>query len=430
MGKSNRALMGKSLTEISDASGISISYLSLIVNNKRKANKVTLARIGAVLNLSIEEVQVLINQQFGSSLKNGESPTPNDILIEQTLVALEHFNIQTINRLRANVLTLKPSEFILKTFYLLWVEGIIAARKNQFEEALRLLNKAQKFKAKTTMEKRMLAKIYGGLGSVYIALGNHKMSLNYFKKSLRLWNNGNDASLVYLNLGTLFRRMNRYSDAIRAYNLSLEMGFSYVNTLAYSGLGKIYLDLNNMETARQILLKGYVHSKKIEDKWGYQDLLCNLGIYYKKSGRLKRAEFIFNRGLKYALKLEATRMKDFIQLELAEVFLLQDKKEKASEIFNQVIQGVSMTGDLLLLGTSYLLCAKKCIAAFKEEKAFQYLQKSYQALSRMDAPVEILECCELLLQYHSRKHNITQVEFIKNEIKKLKNEKQKSKAVE
>lgn len=425
MAKINSVILGKSITEIADESGISLSYLSLILSGKRRnVSKAILARIGSILNMSIEEVQDLINQQIKPStplIAKSVRNIKQQEIIKKTLTLLEHFDIKELKLLRNKVQELNPLDFELKEYYLFWIDGILATRNNQFKEALKFLDQAHNFKPITSNEKRMLARIYGGLGSIYIALSDHKMALRMLKKSLHIWCKENEAALVYLNLGTLYRRTHKYPSAIKAYVLSLDIGHSYFRTLAYSGLGQIYIDLNDMPSARSILLEGYIYSKRNTDKWGCQDLFCNLGHYYKLMGQLRRAEFILNKGLKYAQELKAIRAKDFILLELAEVYLLQNKRGKATQFFDEVIHGISITGDLLLLGTSFLSFAKKYLATFHYDEALQYLHKSYRALSSLGPTVEMLDCCKLLLQCHSRKHNSAQVQFYRNEILKIKN---------
>lgn len=416
--------MGKSLTEISDASGISISYLSLILSGKRdNVSIATFSRIGLALDLSIEEVQLLLSQQIKRCTPIKANPNRSNIeqqeIIKLTLILLENFDIKELKLLKKKAQELSSLDFELKEYYLFWIDGILATRNNQFEEALKFLDHAHNFKAVTSDEKRMLARIYGGLGSIYIALSDHKMALRMFKKSLHVWGKGNEAALVYLNLGTLYRRTRKYPSAIRAYMISLDSGHGYFKTLAYSGLGQIYIDLNDMPAVRSILLEGYAYSKKNTDKWGCQDLFCNLGQYYKLIGQLQRAEFILNKGLKYAQELSATRANDFIRLELAEVYLLQNRREQADRIFDELYRGVSQTGDLLLLGSTFLLCAKKYISTFDYDEALQYLTKSYKALSKLGLTEEMMECCTLLLKCHSRKHNSAEVQFYRDEIRRI-----------
>jgi tetratricopeptide (TPR) repeat protein len=427
LGKSNTALMGKSLTEISEATGISVSYLSLILNGKRKnVSLAVLTRIGEALGISIEETRLLISQQIKSTLpkkaKTIRSSIEQEEIIEKTLAVLEkNLDNQELNQLKSRAQKRSLSDFPLKESYLLWIDGFLAWKNNQYQEALNLMAQGCNFKAITSNEKRMLARIYGGLGGIYIGLSDYKMSLKMLKKSLNIWSKGNEAAVAYLNLGTLYRRKRKYSSAIRAYTFSRNLGQSYVKTQAYSGLGQIYMDLNNMPLARSVLLEGYVFCKKNTEKWGCQDLFCNLGEYYKSIGRLQRAEFILKKGLKYAQKFNAARAKDFIRLEIAEVHLLQNRGEKAVHIFNEMSAEVSQSGDLLLLGSTLLRCAKKYLSTFYYEEALQYLNKSYMALSGIGPTSEILESCKLLLEYHLRKHNSAEVQFYKDEIRKIKN---------
>lgn len=418
--------MGKSLIEISEATGISLSYLSLILSGKRKNISLSmLSRIGAALDLSIEETRLFISQQIKPTLpkkaKTIRTSIEQEEIIEQTLAVLEqNFDIEKLDQLKIRVKEKNASEFQLKECYLLWIDGILATRNNLYQEAFKFLDQARNFKAVTFSEKRMLARICGGIGSTYLALSEYKLAVKMFKKSLHLWSKGNQAALIYLNLGTLYRRTRKYSNAIRAYILCRDLGEGYFKTLAYSGLGQVYIDLNNMPSARSILLEGYVYSRKNTDKWGCQDLFCNLGEYYKCIGKLQRAEFMLNKGLKYASELNASRAKHFIRLEIAEVHLLQNRGGDAVQIFNELNREVSQTGDLLLLGSTFLLCAKKYLITFHYDEALQYLNKSFIALSSLGPTVEKLECYKLLLECHSRKHNGAEVQFYKDEIPKIK----------
>lgn len=424
------------LHEIAERSGISVGYLSLIFSGKRKNVRLSvLTRLGFALNLSVEEIKQWIpvspeKDQLAEQVGMGKIqrgtrkgiPKAKDNglqdLILRTIKSLEEFDPLHLNELKSEAEKLSL-ELPLKYKLIDWIEGILAAQNNQFSQALNHLMRARSFKPTKIQEKRMLAKIYGGMGSCYTALGDHKMAFKMFTKSLNIWGNGAEAALVYLNMGTLYRRCRQYRYSRQSYLQAIEMGSDFIRIMAYSGLGQICIDQNDLGSARTFLLRGYQLTRQQPEMWGVPELYCNLGIVYKLSLRYNKARFILYKGRLLAERLGTVRIKYYILLELEEVLLLLLQRDEANSVFSQLEKELSAEGDLLLLGKILLSSAQKLWDS-SWELALDCLLRSYRTLGQIGPSAEWLRCCQLLADYFSNKGTPQMSDFYQDEVKRIK----------
>lgn len=420
------------LKEISQKSGISVGYLSLIFNGKRtKVSLSVLTRLGFTLNLSIDEVRRLIEKSSEQARKRNklEEAAEQKLnqstqeerlkgLIQRTIQCLEHFDPLQLENIKREVES-DLEELPLKYRLVKWIEGIQAARNNQFTTALDFLMEARMIRATKPYEKRMLAKIYGGMGSCYTALGDRKMAFKMFTKSLNIWGRGHDAGLVYLNMGTLYRRCHQYSRAKQAYLQAIEMGSLFIQFMAYSGLGQVALDQKKLDEARVILLKGYLISKKHPYTWGVPELYCNLGILYKLTSKYNLAQKVLSRAEQVAVEMGAIRVKHFIMIEQGEVLLLLHKVEEANEIFSNLEKELSDEGDILLLGKT-LISVAKLLWNDSSNITLECLERCYKLLAQLEPSEELLLCCQLLVNYTLGRSDLGDQAFYEDEVKRIK----------
>lgn len=434
MKKTGLALMPLeyNLNELSQRSGISVGYLSLIFNGKRtNVSLSVLTRLGYTLNLSVDEVRRLIQKSSEHALEKNRLEEADEQkmtlsaqeerlkgLIQCTIQCLEHFDpiqLEKIKRDAGSDLETLPLKFRLVK----WIEGIQAARNNQFTTALDLLLEARMFRPAKPHEKRMLAKIYGGMGSCYTALGDRKMAFKMFTKSLNIWGRGHDAALVYLNMGTLYRRCHQYNNAKQAYMQAIEMGSFFIQIMAYSGLGQVAIDQKEMEKARVILLRGYLITKKHPYTWGVPELYCNLGILYKLSHKYNLARKVLCKAEQVAVELGAIRVKYFILIEQGEVLLLLHKAEEANKVFSRLEKELSDEGDILLLG-KMLISVAKLLWNDSPDITLECLVRCYKLLGQLGPSGELLICCQLLVDYFIGQPDLGDYGFYEDEVKRIK----------
>jgi tetratricopeptide (TPR) repeat protein len=103
---------------------------------------------------------------------------------------------------------------------------------------------------------------------------------------LRLWTDAASKSpnkaRPRLNLAYIHSQNGRYDDAVREYKLALLL--EPKNLVLYKNLGKVYIEKNDLEAARDILEQG----RAIDD--GDGPLHIDLGVLYDAMGRPKDAE--------------------------------------------------------------------------------------------------------------------------------------------
>lgn len=430
----NLKIAGLTLHEISQRSGISVGYLSLIFSGKRTNISLSiLTRLGFVLNLSITDVKLLIHElserpqqvrkpphNKAVSLKDKafkENDKHLQDLIHRTIQSLEKFDPQMLNLLKQEAVE-SLAEVPLRDKFVEWIEGIMAARNNEFDQAFEHLMRARTFKSTKIYEKRMLAKIYGGLGSCLTALGDYKTAFKMFTKSLNIWGKGPDAGLIYLNMGTLYRRCRKYNYASQSYKQAVELGSGFVQMMAYSGLGQVYIDQKDLANARVILLKGYTVSRQQQETWGVPELYCNLGIVYKLSNMYSLAKVILSKGKRLAEGLGAVRVKHYILLELEEVLLLLKQEAEAQAVLAQLENELVDKGDLILLGRMLLSSAQNLWNSSRE-LALGCLLKSYRTLNQLGPSHDMIKCCRMLAEYYINKGTPELRYFYLDEVKRI-----------
>ena len=421
------------LHEIAKRSGVSVAYLSLIFNGKRKNVSLSVqTRLGFALDLPVEEIKQWIlessekgqlAERMGEKEKaqreiQKEKDEELHYLILRILKSLEKFDPIELKELRCEAE--RNSKLLpLKDQLIEWIEAILAGQNSQFKQALEHFRRARTFRATKVYEKRMLAKIYGGMGGCYTVLGDHRMAFKMFTKSLNIWGSGADAALVYLNMGTLYRRCQKYRYSRQSYLQAIEMGSYFIRVMAYSGLGQIGIDQKDLESARAHLLSGYKLSKHQPEMWGVPELYCNLGIVYKLSHKYTKAKAILNKGRRLAEKLGAVRVKYYILLELEEVLLFLGLRDEANTVFSLLEEELSDDGDLFLLG-KILLSSALNIWDSSQELALDCLLRSYRTLGQIGPSSELLRCCQLLVEAFSKKGALELGDFYQDEVKRIK----------
>lgn len=420
------------LHEIARRSGISVGYLSLILNGKRKNVSLSIViRLAFALNLPVEEVKGWILKASEKSKytesKGGKEEAQKETqkewdeevqgLILRILKSLEKFDALQLKELKSEAERI-PTQIPLKYKLIEWIKGILAGQNSQFNQALDHFMRARTFRARRSPEKRMLAKIYGAMGGCYTAQGNHKMAFKMFAKSLNIWGSGADAALVYLNMGTLYRRCHKYRYASQSYLQAIEIGSYFIRIMSYSGLGQIGIDQKDLESARTILLRGCMLSKRQPEMWGVPELYCNLGIVYKLSRKYNKAKNILNRGRLLAERLGAVRVKHYILLELEEVLLLLEQKDEANSVFSLLEEELSDNGDLFLL-SKMLLSSAQNLWDSSRELALDCLLRSYKILGKIGPSIELMKCCQLLVEGFSNKNTLGIGHFYQDEVKRI-----------
>lgn len=416
---------GIRITELAKCCGISQSYLSRIVNGERKnVHPYILMQLARGLDISLSEIKALVaTGEFENSKKesinNEGEQTEFQQCILEALDALDFGDISMFQVITQKVTEMNEQSIRLKQNYLAWYEGLNLSFANRYDESMAKFESAMRFKPKTETERKLLAKIIGGLGSVYVAKGNYQSAMKMLRKSLMVWGEGPQAGSVYLNMGTLLRRRHKYFSATQSYQRAVKLGASPVKLLAYTGLGLVALDLKDIVQARRYLLMGYMLAKSQENDEGKANLYCNLGQYYKEVGKLNRAIYALKRGLKCAERWRDSRVTLYILAELADAYL-RIKDVKASEETLKTLESeINHGGDVLLVGMCFNTFAKKHAQSGCIDRALTLLGQNYRILAAIPPSEELLDCCRLLARYFLAKKKPYEADFYLAESKKI-----------
>lgn len=416
--------IGITYLKLANRAGLSPSYISMIANGKRpKVRFTTQIRLAKALNLPLSEFQKLLSASATTTiLPLHQKRDPFSLfyeLLEGSLAALHNNDIAKFRFLSTELLDNVSDTVPLKTNFLFWYTALTLTFDNRFESAKIEMMKAAQFKAMTPLEKQFKAKILSSTGSIFIALGHYKEALKMFRTSLLVCGHGEQAAVVYLNMGTLFRRKHHFTSSLKAYEKAISMGNPQLQILAYSGLGQLAMDYRYYPSARKYLLTGYCLSGTLDKDLHKGDILCNLGKYYKELLKYRTAIRILNKGLVYARRSHSKRTMLFILAEMADIYLVQNNVNGFSETVSVIHSEMNAEGDFLLMGTLLIVIAEQYFHSSRYDEALLALDSCYRLLNDKTPTTELSTSCSLLHQIHQKAQRFSQASFFSDEVKRI-----------
>lgn len=411
-----------SLTEVANTLGVTCEYLNILISGRRTSvSPNILLALASILEIPASDLRRII--------KNNSSTSNTDInheqfqfyrYLEMVLDALESNNreqrIVAFNKIKA-----MPDSIVLKENFLIWHTAIEKTFSAQFKDGLEGFITAKDFKPKLSIEKRFKARILGGIGGAYTALGDYKAALKAFRDCLKVWNEGKFSGLVYLNLGTLYRRKQYMDYAKESYELAYKLGADFVKLEALASLIQLYLDQKELDKARRCVIEGYLASKMYPDPWGQSDLLVNTGVYFNEVNKTKRARFYLNKAIDTASKCNKQRAKHYALLEISLSYLKDADFVAFLTTISSLEKELKDGTDVLLIGGQLLAIGRSHVGK-ETHKALIVLGEAYRFLTDIPPSSELLECCKLLKECHTINRTPYTADFYKGEIRRLKKE--------
>jgi len=420
-------IKGVGLAELARRSGVSTSYLSLIVNGQRTNVRAgTLAVLARACDISIDELTQLVRTPYERYLAASPrqwSSGNNELLFRRLLAmmldALDVNDLPRIESLYQEILGLPAQTQPPHGQFLQWYEAWQLTLRNQFDDAIPKFLAARSFTPRFIVDKRFIARASGSLGGAYVAKGEYRLAAEAFRASLRLWKNGKQAGWVYLNLGTMYRRTGQVRRARIAYARAVALGAKHIQLAALSGLAQLCFDVGDPASAKPYLVKGYLLAKELEAPRGKGDLYCNLGKYYAFCGKPQRAVANFCKAIDYAALAGNLRIKLYAMVELADTYLSLQAIPKFAELVQQIEGEIGPGSDALLIGLRFNVLAKKHLSEGQLERSLLLLETGYRILGRLPASPELLDCCRLLRKVHLARRDPYVANFFRQEVKRL-----------
>lgn len=415
------------MQDLAKRCGISNGYLSMIIAGERKnVSSEILFCLADELQLSTLELEHLLN------IPHHAYETPSESVklkfqeyLSDALDALDVNDQKKLDALTEKIRILDDPCVALKNHYLDWYEAWHLAFESRLDEALQKFHRAHQFKPRTNIERRFKAKILGGLGGVYTAQGNYKLAMKAMRDSLFLWPDGKQAGWIYLNMGTLHRRMGNPLAAMDAFHQAYELGASFIKLLALSSGLQISFDINDEEKARQYAVRGYLLAKSLEDPRGKCDLFCNIAQYYARKDKPKRAEPFYLKAIHFAGRSGDARIRQWALVELANLYAKYGLLNKLQTLLKGSEIEITSSADYLLIGKRLNMTAESYLNNGYSAKAFNLLEHNYKTLVSLRPSEELLSCCHLLIKCSSINKDPYKTEFYSTEIKRIRKNIQK-----
>jgi len=161
------------------------------------------------------------------------------------------------------------------------------------------------------------------LGNVEVALLNYTEAENYFFKALTfLENQGNPYSLgvCYNNLAECYEKQKKWDKALSYYQKSMEVTQKIENKYGemsnLNSIGRIYLEIGNLQTAEILLQRAWNLANEIQDRENQKNIAENLSLLYEKQKKPALALKYLRRHLHLKDSLSKTEhIKSFLKKE-------------------------------------------------------------------------------------------------------------------
>lgn len=290
---------------------------------------------------------------------------------------------------------------------------------------------AEIFKSLGNLKKT--ASIYNWIGYNYSMLYAEDKAIEYYFKSLAVYNNIKDEegiAINFIDIGNLFFDEENYNFAKQYYNDALEIYEKRKDTsgiaTCYSNLGNVFAESGEHKQSIEYYKKAIEFQETLNEKDGIATNYNNMGDHSIKLEQYKNAQSYFSKSLKIAKEIDDQYLLSIIYLNLSD---LNNKLEKFKESIyyaNKSIKIAKVIGSINLEVENFKLLSIAYEGLNDKSKAYENL-KIY---SKIKDSLEIVDKGKKVELFNAlnelEKSNFTINELsIKNELSQVKHENEK-----
>lgn len=271
----------------------------------------------------------------------------------------------------------------------IYLRGILESRKSNYKTSLDFFKRSLKL-YESIEDQGGIASIYNAFGITYFNQSEYDEAIYYFKKTFEIQENqGNKTDLInsLLNIGNIYSETGRHDEAIfnykKALNISIELNDdTNIATINYN-LSVLYKVQGNYPLAIESASKSLEIRKTMSDTLGIATVLNNLGVIYTSLEKFDTALEYHNQSLKFSILKENKGHVALNNINIGNVYLHKKEYKKALEYYDkslemsQEINSIKQVSSCFInLGEINLLLNKPVIARENFIKAKDISQKA------------------------------------------------------
>jgi signal transduction histidine kinase len=189
--------------------------------------------------------------------------------------------------------------------------GLIYLRHSNLKEGRRYLEQAMRT-ARDAGDDDATYNILQHIAVSHEVEGAHALGLELLLRCLKYHErkqHSREVSMLHLNIGNLYFRMEAYREAIGQHKKAISrfepLGTSYVLGRAYFSLGSDYLRIGRLDSAEQFFMKAMKVSQVVKDDEAVALACDQMGLLCLKQGRHREAGQYFQRVLAITARIDA-----------------------------------------------------------------------------------------------------------------------------
>ncbi len=309
------------------------------------------------------------NQQQQIDSLNGiiNTPTSHDTSLARAYVDLSDIlaaaNLDTIIPLcqkakfiAESALSNNTSDLFVKPLKLSLADalsnmGYVYSSRGDNQMALEYYDKSLKIYEEIG-DKNSIANGLSNMGYAYYGLGDNQMTLEYWHKSLRIREEMEDKNGIAFglnNIGAIYNSQGDVPKALDYWHKSLrireELEDKNGTALSLSNIGAIYNSQGDITKALEYFNKSLKIQQEIGDKEGRAYSLNNMGMIYRNQGDTSMAFEHFNKSLRIYEEIGNNKGKALSLNNIGLIYFSQGDIPKALEYFNKSLNIKQQLGD-------------------------------------------------------------------------------------
>jgi predicted ATPase len=254
---------------------------------------------------------------------------------------------------------------------LAWRQGQYAEAEQRYQEALAILQRAQR--------PADIARVQMHMGLTAFDRGELAGAVRWYEESLRYYRAVGDranGAMVLHNLGNLYCVQNDNARALELFEECLEIyeerGDHSGTALLLLGMGSIARNQQDTQRAQAILTRSYELARELGDDWTAATTLMNFGELAADRGELAEARRWMQESLECLRRLDDPQSLSQCEARLGAVELLDGHLPAALELLRRSLTRASAIGNLACIAEG-LEGLAACVAAGQPSQAAQLL---------------------------------------------------------